>query len=108
MVVIRRKRKANDIVGDSNDSRAKAKATPEPWPASNPSHAIVTNDNHASSHHERPESELSNVTPHHDHQEYESHDGCPENDGWIVCVTPPDVWTDAQPRYPLVNRLEVP
>ena len=68
----------------------------------------VTNDNHASSHHERPESELSNVTPHHDHQEYESHDGCPENDGWIVCVTPPDVWTDAQPRYPLVNRLEMP
>lgn len=109
LVVIRRKRKANDIVADSNGSghrvvedESRAKATPEPRPASNPSHAIVNNDNHAS-HYEQPESALSNDTPHHD-QECESHDG-PEND-IIVCVTPPEIWTDAQLRYPLVNRLE--
>lgn len=121
LVVIRRKRKANDIVADSTGSghrivedEPRAKATPEPRPALNRSHAVAMNDNRVS-HHEQPESEPSNDDTSHHHQECEAshnvcevdNDGCPQNDDVIVCVTPPEVWTDAQPRYPLVNRLEM-
>ena len=120
-VVIRRKRKANHIAADSTglghrivEDEPRAKATPEPRPALNRSPAVVMNDNRIS-HHEQPESEPSNDDTSHHHQECEAshnyscgvdNDGCTENDV-IVCVTPPEVWTDAQPRYPLVNRLEM-
>ena len=126
LVVIRRKRKANDIVADSTGSghrivedESRAKATPEPRPALNRSHAVVMNDDRVS-HDQQPESEPSNDTSHHHHHHHHHHhqeceashnscgadnDGCPQNDV-IVRVTPPEFWTDAQPRYPLVNRLE--